>query len=269
MEERKDSIEINLSQCFSILLKKCYWIIACALICALAGFLYTWKCTVPLYQSNVKLNVNIIERAEGNGVIVLSSASQTRARSMVNNYIVILQSNQTNKMVYEAAKEKRPDLMANIGGPGVIGGMISAGALNETEIFQVTVTDTLPARAALIAQTVAEILTPRVQEIISGTSVSIVDNASWPAPVSQGYTTNTVLGAFVGAVISAAFILWRAFSNPFVQDEENITTLYGLPVLSVIPNLAESHDSGNYSYYYSYGKKQKKQDGNASDIATL
>lgn len=268
MEKRKETIEINLSQCFGILLKKCYWIIACALICALAGFLYTWKFAVPHYQSGIKLNVTVADRAESNGVVVELNSPQSlnSARNVVDSILVLLQSNTVNEMVYNAAKEDRPDLMEGVWGPAAIGGMVSASALNETEIFQVVVTDTVPARAELIAKTISEEFPNFVKEKMKNTELKVVDDASLAAPVSLGFTRNVVIGIFAGVVISSAFILWRAFSNPFVQSEETVTALYGFPVLAVIPNLAEPHDSQNYSYnYYSYRQQSKKKTDNASN----
>jgi capsular polysaccharide biosynthesis protein len=270
MEERRDTPEINLSQSFRILLKKCYWIIACALIFALAAFFYTWNFVVPTYRSDIKLNVNVIERAEGNGSVVelYNPQNLTSARTMVDTYIVILQSNTTREMIVEAANEKRPDLMKGFSA-GMLAGAVSASALNETEIFQVVVTDTVPARAELIADTIVKELPDYVHNINDGIGVTVVDSAKTASAVSLGFTRNIVIGVLIGVVLSSAVILWRAFSNPFIQEEEMITSLYGVPVLSTIPNLSNEREGKHYAYAsYAY-RKSSAQVENASDANTL
>jgi capsular polysaccharide biosynthesis protein len=271
MEERRDTPEIILSQSFRILLKKCYWIIACALIFALAAFFYTWNFVVPTYRSDIKLNVNVNQDAKGNnGVTVTVNNPQnlTLARTMVDTCIVILQSNDAREMIVEAAKEKRPDLMEGFSA-GMLAGAVSASALNETEIFQVVVTDTVPARAELIADTIVKELPDYVHNINDGIGVTVVDSAKTASAVSLGFTRNIVIGVLIGVVLSSAVILWRAFSNPFIQEEEMITSLYGVPVLSTIPNLSNEREGKHYAYAsYAY-RKSSAQVENASDANTL
>ncbi len=258
MEERRETTDINLGQCLRVLLKKSYWIVACALVGALLAFLYTWNFVTPTYRSDVKLYVNTSRVVVGEVQVEnVTASSLTAAREAVKTYIEILKSRDTREQIRVRAGL---DSLGNAS--------ISGSALNDTEILQVTVTDTDPNRAKAIANAVAEVLPERVQEAFQGTSVKVIDYAGPATPISLGYTRNIIIGVLAGVVLSVVIILWRVLANPFIQEEEMLTNLYGLPILSTIPNLCITHEDEHGHYYYSHYYKREPYAQSKDDSST-
>ena len=86
---------------------------------------------------------------------------------------------------------------------GQLKSMISASAVSETEIFQITVTARDPREAAKIANCISEILPKRVADIIDGASMEVVDSAVPDLQrVAPSITKYTAIGLILGAVIT-------------------------------------------------------------------
>jgi len=137
--------------------------------------------------------------------------------------------------------------------------MISAGAVNSTEIFQVAVTSEDPDEAKKISDAVSYILPKRITNIIEGTSAKVVDSAVRPStPSSPNYAQNTLIGFLDGLAVLLELM------NITIHSEEDVGRSCSHPVLAAVPDM-ESHGKGGYykgGYYrrgyYGYGKKPKK-----------
>lgn len=128
--------------------------------------------------------------------------------------------------------------------------MISAGAVNDTEVFQVTVTSHSPAESALIANTIAAVLPDKVTEIIDNTSVRVVDYADPPtSKASPNITRYTFLGVLLGFLLSCGIIVFIELHDDQIHDESFLLqTFEDIPVLAAIPDLSVS-DSDSYRGY--------------------
>jgi len=137
--------------------------------------------------------------------------------------------------------------------------MISAGAVNSTEIFQVAVTSEDPDEAKKISDAVSYILPKRITNIIEGTSAKVVDSAVRPStPSYPNYAQNTLIGFLDGLAVLLELM------NITIHSEEDVGRSCSHPVLAAVPDM-ESHGKGGYykgGYYrrgyYGYGKKPKK-----------
>lgn len=237
--------EIDLAELFGELLHYA-WLIALATVLAAAVlFVVTRYCETPLYQSSVSFYVNNGQRTEDK----ISNADITASQSLVDTYIVILREGTTLDEV--SAKTDIPYT------PKELSKKISCAAINDTEVFKVTVTDPSPEMAAKIARAIADILPNRVSEVIEGSTVSIVRPAEVPKePSSPNLMKNMLLGAIFGFFISALYVALRYILDDRIRDAaRTLKENYPYPVLAVIPDLMTN--SGGY-YYYSKRKEESK-----------
>ena len=159
-------------------------IVVCGIICAALAFSYTVFMVTPLYQANCLIYVNNSSFSVGSSSFSISSADISASQSLVDKYIVILKSRATlNEVIEEAGLNMSY---------GQLSGMVSAAAVNETEIFRVTVTSPDPEEAKLIANTIAEVLPVKVSDIIDGSSVRVVDYAVKPSVKSSPSITKSL-----------------------------------------------------------------------------
>lgn len=239
-KQREDTeMEIDLVRLILALWHKAWAIILAMLIGGGASFYMAQYRTVPTYQASALMYVNNGTLSVGGSSISLSDL--TVSQSLVQTYIVILRTRLTlNDVIEEANLDYSYEQLR---------GMVSAEAVNETEIFSITVTSTDPQEAAMIANTITEVLPDKVAEIIDGASVRTVDFAVTPTSKSSpNVTRNTAMGMLVGAVISCGVIILMELLDDQIRNEDYLMQTYGMPILAAIPNLQSKPGKGYGEY---------------------
>ena len=243
--QQNEELEIDLQRLITALLNKSVLIGIVAVVCAIITFLGTYFFITPQYQSAAMFYVNNNSLSLGEASLSISSADISASRGLVKSYIVILETRETLNEVIDYSGVNRTY--------GQVRGMISAEAVNSTEIFKVVVTSPDPQEAKAIADAIAYILPKRISSIIEGTSAKIVDSAVVPGgPSSPSYTRNTVVGFAMGLVLAMSLVILRALMDITIRTEEDITQNCKNPVLASVPDM-EAHSKGGS--YYGYGKK--------------
>lgn len=223
-----ESVEIDLRELFNVLLKRAWIVILCAVIVGTSVLVYTVNFVTPQYKANVTIYVN---NNSGKDNTYISSADLAVALRLVSTYVNIIQSNTVlEKVIAEAGMQLTTDQVRN---------MISAEVVGETEMFRVTVTTPNPQMSADLANAIATVAPDEIAAIIEGSSAKIIDYARVPkGRSSPNYTTNTIIGAFIGAVLAIIVILIQNLLDLRVRNEEELAKICSVPVLGVIPDLA-------------------------------
>ena len=245
--------EIDVMHILKVMWKKMWIIVVCAVLCATIGFSYAAFFITPAYSSSAMLYVNNKSISLGGTSVSVSTAEITAAQSLVKTYITILKTRTTLEQVIErtGVNYTWQQLM----------GMISAGAVNETEIFKVTVTASDPYVAAKIVNGIAETLPEIVADIIQGSSMKVVDSGIVNTrKVSPNVRKYTMTGFFAGLLLAAAAVAVYALFDDTIRGEEYVIAKYGYPILARVPDLVDE-DSSKYKRYryrgYRYGYEQK------------
>lgn len=242
-------IEIDLKRLINAVLGKAWLISLVSVFCAVVSFAYTLYFVTPLYQSSAMFYVNNTDISVGGAKLTLNAADISASRGLVDTYIVILNTRETMLDVVDYA-----DVELSY---SQIMGMVSAAAVDETEVFRVTVTSSDPEQAEEIANAIAYILPKRISSIVEGSSAKVVDAAVVPsAPSSPNYTKNTILGFLVGCVVMAGLVIARELMNIAIRGAEDIAQSCKYPLLASVPDM-ESQMKGGYYYGYGYGKSSK------------
>ena len=244
MDKKQTNNDVNsfdLLHIARLLWRKIWIIVASGLITGVIGFVLAAFVLTPQYSSSILLYVN-------NGTISLagvsiSASDLSAAQSLVKTYTVMLQNRTTLEKVIDKADvdytyEELED-------------MISASAVNDTEVLQITVTCDDPYEAAKIVNTIAEVLPRRIQEIIDGSTMAVVDSGAVdPDKVFPSITGFTALGLLIGVIVSVVVLSLIAIADDTIRDEEYILQNYDYPVLAKIPDLSAPSNSKSYGYYY-------------------
>ncbi len=260
-----DEIEIDLQRLFGALVNKAWLIGIVAVLFAVVTFLGTLLFVTPQYQSAAMFYVNNNNFSIGEASLSISSSDISASRGLVKSYIVILETRETiNDVIDYSGVDRTYGQMKN---------MISAAAVDSTEIFQVVVTSEDPAEAEKIADAIAHILPKRISSIIEGTSAKVVDSAVMPTKASSpSYSKNTMIGFALGMALAAAVILLTALLDNTIRSEEDIASTVNYPILAAVPDMREIGKGGKYyrygygyrkgyGYGYGYGATKKPKDG--------
>ena len=252
MNETRDRIEIDLRRMFVVLLTRAWNIILTGILVATGAFCYGKFAVTPTYSASVQMYVNN-NYPESPGY---SSSQLMAAQELADTYMVIIRS----RNMLEKVKE---DIKAEAGieySVASLKGMITTSSVNETEIFQVTVTCNNFQHAATIANSIAKILPEHSPTIIEYCSVTVVETAQAnPNRVAPSLTKYALIGMFVGCIFSAAIFVLLELMDTTIHSEEYLATVYKeYPLLAVVPG-AESSKNGYYrGYYRGYYTADKK-----------
>ena len=253
--------EIDLWEILKVLLHRAWAIILAAVICGGIAFGYTFLLVDPLYEASTLLYVNNSDISVGASSFSISSADLTAAQKLVETYIVILNSRTAlNEVIEEANLPYEYDELKR---------MISASAVNATEVFEVVVTSKDPAEAEKIANTIANVLPDKISDIVLGSDVRIVDYAVIPSHRSSpSYTRNTAIGILIGVVFCAVIVVLMHLFDENIHTEDYLTQTYpDIPLLSVIPDMTSSkqRSGGYYGYQRPPSKSGKSRSSSGGE----
>lgn len=242
--------EIDLLHLASVLWQNAIAIILVALIFGAMTFGGTKAFVTPLYNSRAYLYVNSTNISLGGAKVSISASELSAAKSLVDTYIVILNTRMTLEEVIEQSGVNYTYEQLKK--------MITAASVNGTEVFYIDVTSPDPAEAEMLANTIAQVLPDKISSVVDGSSVRIVDYAvQSTVRKSPSYAKNAVIGAMIGAVLTAALFILLDLMDEQIHDTDYLTKNYDVPVLANIPDLLAKQNSSYYYYQSSDTKAQK------------
>ncbi len=246
-KKREDTYTVDFVRIFKCLLSKAWMIAITSVLVAAISFSYAFFMVKPKYSSSTKLYVN---NSLSIDKISISSADITASQSLIKTYIAILQSRSILEQIAETADvDYTPEELTS---------MITANAVNDTEIMRVTVTSEDPEEAYNIADAISVVLPDKIAGIIEGSSMVVVDKPIVNRQkVSPSFIKYTVIGFILGLVLSALVIIITDSLDDTIHDDDYISNLYGYPLLGKVQNL-NSSDSKSYKYNYYYGRSASK-----------
>ena len=236
MEKENGTVEIDLRKLFRALLEKAWLLILVSVAGAALTLVFTVAFIAPEYEASATFFVN--NGSLGGNDQGMSSSDIAASRGLVSTYIEILNTRETLQKVINYAKLDMT--------PSELKGMITAAAVEETELFQVTCTHTDPEVAEIVAKAITKVFPGRITGIITNTTVQVVDSPVLPTnPVSPNKMTNTILGFLIGFVLSAGVVILREVLDVTIRSEEDIARVCKYSVLTTVPDM-ETSSKGYY-----------------------
>lgn len=217
------------------------WIVALAsVLCTVLVFLLTFFFITPKYEATAMFYVNNSSINVGDATLSLSSSDISASKSLVDTYIVILDTWETQQDVIDYAGVNLTCSQ--------FGEMVTSRSVNDTEVFEVTITSANPEDAEKLANAVAYILPKRIGSIVEGTSAQIVSSARIPTkPSSPNYVANCMVGFLLGFLLSVGGIVLREWLDIVIRTEADVTQSSNLPLLAKVPDMTQKSKGGYYA----------------------
>ncbi len=221
-------MEISLKDLFLLLKKNLIFLICCSLAGCAVAFLFFRFMVKPTYVSNVELYVYTKESsAPAENYNSLNDLNY--AQKIVNTYIEMLRTNSFMKDVKE-----NTNLNYSIDD---LKKMVKFTVLNDTEVFQVSVSSHRPEDAKQIADTITNLAPQTIRSIKESALLKVVDSATFPAsPSSPDVPVCSVVGFLCGAAVSIVYLLLKEMLDVRVKREEDLAAKYNIPLLGSIPS---------------------------------
>ena len=226
--EKTEEVNIDLGRLLGAV-RRYSWVIALvAALCSAAGFLAARYVVTPQYTACAKFYIRN-DSSDSTSPIDLNTA-----RDLVDSCIVILHTWDTLNAVAHQA-----NLACSV---EALDSMIAAGAVDGTEIFQVSVTCPYPEDAAAIAAAVTQVLPGQVAAITGGSWLEIAELPRTPTQPSTMIPPKiTLIGFLSGLILATAAVMLLEIFSDRIRSPEDITQACGYPILAVIPQEASSH----------------------------
>lgn len=244
MKKKDEVVEIDLWKLVLACLNRAWLIFLATVIFGTASFMFTKACVTPQYQSTVKIYVNNSDISVGN--ISISASDLTASIKLVEIYNVILNTKDTlDKVIEEAELDYDYEQLMS---------MLSTSAVDDTQVFKVTVTNKSPEEAQLIASTIGKVLPDVITTIIESADARIVEHAIVPTHRSSpSYSKNSLMGAFAGFVLSVVAICIAELTDTKIKNEEELLEIIDIPILTYIPDFNDGDKKSSHykkNYYY-------------------
>lgn len=219
--------ELTVINVVKMMLKRWWIILLACIVGGTAFFSYNKYVVDPVYTAQGSLFVNNVREKKNDNVNI---GDVTTSQMLVWTYIELLNSN--------TFMTKVADSCALGYSSGELARMVSLSSQNETEIMKITATSTNPEYSQKIVNTILDEAPFEIDRIIKGGSVEVVDYARCPQkPSGPNVMIRTLIGIVLGGIISCGVILLKEILNNKVKDEDDLTTLYQIPVLGTIPHV--------------------------------
>lgn len=243
MERNNEELEIDLLELFHYLKKRIIIIVAVCLVFAVAGFVGTKLFITPEYTTNTRMYV--LNRSNENNVV---TSDFQIATYVMNDYkALITGQNVTNEVIDRLGLDMKPSTLSK---------KIQVTSPENTRVLQINITDTDPQKAADIANTVREVASKQIKDIMDVDAVQTVYEAEVPQePSGPNTLRNTAIAGILGLVAVIGVFVVIFLLDDTIRTEEDVTRHLGLSTLGVIPTSLELGAAGAISR----GDKKKKK----------
>ena len=235
--QQTDEIEIDLWEICLVLVHNLALIVSVGIMTALGTFLITQLFITPKYESTTK--IYILNKQENNAVTYSDIQLGTQ---LTKDYAELIQSRFVLEEVvqgmgldlsYEEMKKK-----------------VSVTTPTDTRILAITVEDTDPVMAMLLANSIREAAAVHIMNVMDIQAVNVSETANMPMKkASPSVMKNTFIGGVLGIFLMIAVILVRFLMDDTIKTPEDVEKYLQLSTLAVIP-LNEGEEDG---------KKKKKK----------
>lgn len=245
----RQEVEMDLPRLLKALWRKAWVILLTAAIFGAAALGVNVAFVTPQYKARALMYVNSSSISVGSTKLSISQAELNAAQSLVDTYIVILNTRTTlNEVIEQTGVNYTYEQLSK---------MISAASVNSTEVFYIEVTSPDPKEAALLANTIAQVLPEKIASVVEGSSARIVDYAVEPTKKDSPRTAlNMAVCMVLGAVFACGAVVAGELMDKQIHDSDYLIQTYDIPVLAVIPDLLTAGDTNDY--YQSAGKQAPK-----------
>lgn len=235
-------LEVDLLQMLNAIWRRIWLVILCAILGAGIAFASTVQFAVPKYKANISIYVI------NNG----TSSGLAAAQSLVSTYIEILKSRPALDKIIEKA-----DLDIST---SKLHGMIKATSKEGTEIFDVAVISENREETVIIANAIASVLPDVLSAVVDKSSVKVIEPADGSdVQISPNLSKNTMLGGIIGVALGVVIAILKFLFDPFIKSEDDVSKVYNLPLLAVIPVAGSRTKKGKYyRTYHTYNSYARK-----------
>lgn len=236
-ESSKDEkeVEIDLYGVFISILKRIWVVIIAAVVFGVGAFVYFKNSYVPTYKTTV--GIYIIGNDQQSSV---TTSGVQIATNIAKDYELLIKDSVVLDKAVAAVKEKGIETSSEM-----LSKRISVESPDNTRILWVTVVWDSPEKVKNIANAVCDAAVEEIPQITK-VSANKFSDAKPGTLMSSHIGRNTVIVAFVGAVLAALVLAIIFIFDDKLSSKKDIEEILGLSVLGVIPYISNDNAASKH-----------------------
>lgn len=220
--------EIILSDIIFAIKKRLILVLGLCLLFTILTYLFTSLVIQPKYTANSTLIIGQSSEYQTN-TSTLEYNDILLSQKLVGTYGEIIKSNSImQKVIDNLQLNTHADFLRD---------KIRVRTVNNTEIINLSVEDTIPERAMDIANETSEIFIHEIKTIMKIDNVQIIDPATMPTqPTSPNLMMNLAVAAVLGFMTGTIIAIYRELSDSRIKSIDELKSNFDIPVIGIIPN---------------------------------
>ena len=229
--------EVDIRVLFTVLMRRLKWIVTATVIAAIALGSYTYFLVADTYRSSFSMYVmNVTTIQEGQAI---SSSGLVVSQALVQEYIALLD---TDLVIDEVASNLREQ--GYVMSSRAIRNTINMSQVDDTALLEISVTTTNPRLSKAVCDALAEVAPVKIKEVMEMGTIKETSQASTGVKVGPNVVRNTMLGAFLGFVLSYGLLLMVYLTDNTISDERELKRRMKVPVLGSVPSVQPDRKAG-------------------------
>ena len=218
--------ELDLKELFDLFMSKIFQILIIVIAFIGIGVVYTIGFVEPKYSAKTTLVLASASGSETSNAITTTDVNLNS--KLVSTYSEIVKS---DSVVGTVIKNLGLDIEDN-----ELKKQVSVTAVEDADIIRITVTNEDADEAAKIANEIANVFSEKIKDLYKINNINVLDQAIPNyTPSNINHTKDVIIFAFIGAVISVAYVLIANMLDTTIKSIEDIEKGFGIPVLVSIP----------------------------------
>ncbi len=218
--------ELDLKELFDLFMSKIFQILIIVIVFIGIGVVYTLGFVEPKYSAKTTLVLASAGGSETSNAITTTDVNLNS--KLVSTYSEIVRS---DAVVGTVIKNLELSIKDN-----ELKKQVSVSAVEDADIIRITVTNEDADEAAKIANEIAKVFSDKIKELYKINNINVLDQAVPDyIPSNINHTKDVIIFAFIGVVISVAYVLIANMLDTTIKSTEDIEKGFGIPVLVSIP----------------------------------
>lgn len=220
--------QLSIMSMVDAILKKWYILFIAAIAGGLFAYVFTDLFIPPKYSSSTTLYVSA-SPVKGESV---SASNISASKVVVKTYSEILKA---RNFLGKIAREMNGKYTADD-----IKGMLSVGAVNETEVLSIKILGENKNDVYKMVQLFTEYAADELKNVMGGGEITVLETPLEPQnPVSPNIRMITIIGVAAGLLLASLVIVVISLLDTRIKSGEEFANMYEEPLLGEIPTLEE------------------------------
>lgn len=221
--------ELDLKELINMFWTRKLQILIIVAIFLIIGLVYSYLYVEPEYTATTTVILAQSATTTEDGQETITSNDLTLNQKLVSTYSTLIKSdNVLDEVIRNLNIDKTASSLKN---------NISVSSVDDTDLIQISVTDSNPELASRIASEVVNVFIEKVANgVYKINNAQVWDAAETPtAPSNINHTRDIIIFIFAGLVVSAIYVLIANMLDTTVKSKDDVEKKIGLTVLTTIP----------------------------------